>query len=83
MYTSEQLQNNNEAKCVLFSCQCLRLCSVGDEFLNENELMVEWWQGKTEVLAENMSQSYSVHHKSHRGWPGIQPKNNNERYANA
>ena len=50
----------------------MRLYSVGDAGLNEHEPMVEWRQGKTEILAQNMSQCYSVHHKSHGDWPGIQ-----------
>ena len=64
---------------VLFSSQRMRLFSVGDAWLNEHEPMVEWRQGKTEVLAENMSQCYSVHRKSHGDWPGIQPNNKDER----
>jgi hypothetical protein len=40
-----------------------------------NGAPVEWnWQGKTEVLGENVSQCQSVHHKSHMDWPGIEPE---------
>jgi hypothetical protein len=65
--------------CLTVNVYLYSLYSVGDACWNEHEPMVEWWQAKTEVLAENMSQSYSVHHKSHGDWPRIQPKNDDER----
>ena len=39
--------------------------------------MVHWWnvtdRGRPEVLGETLSQCYIVHHKSHMGWPVIEP----------
>ena len=30
-----------------------------------------YWQGKPKYLEKNLSQCHSVHHKTHKNWPGI------------
>jgi hypothetical protein len=38
------------------------------------EHLVEWeLAGETDVLGENLPQSYFLHHKSQMPWPGIEP----------
>ena len=50
------------------------LYSVGGSWMNGYGALVEWyWQGKTEVLGDKLSQWHFVHHKSHKDWPGIEP----------
>jgi hypothetical protein len=39
------------------------------------EQSVEWLEGETEVLGENLPQCRSVHYKSHTTGPGLQPGN--------
>jgi hypothetical protein len=38
------------------------------------EQLVEWEMAReTYVLEEYLSKYYSVHHKSHTSWPGMEP----------
>jgi len=50
------------------------LYNVGGRWMNGYGALVKWyWQGKTEVMGEKLSQWHFVKHKSHVEWPGIEP----------
>jgi hypothetical protein len=38
------------------------------------EQSVEWFASETEVIGKILSQSHSVHHKSHMTWPGLESR---------
>lgn len=52
----------------------LRLYCINGRWLNEYGALMEcqWWENGMNL--KNLSHFHSIHHKSHRDWPGIVPR---------